>query len=907
MKKILLSLTCGILLILWGSSTAHAQTGAVTGTVLDGDNLEALIGATVVLKGTTKGATTDINGRFTLSALEAGRQNIVISYVGYENKEMFVEVIDGQTVDVGNITISVGAVGLKEVEVIASVAIDRKTPVAVSTIKGSEIEAKIGNQEFPEILRSTPSVYTTKQGGGFGDSRINVRGFDQRNTAVLINGVPVNDMENGWVFWSNWAGLSDVTSNIQVQRGLSASKLAIASVGGTINIITNAAEMKRGSKVGYTVGNDGYNKFAISTSTGLTENGWAISLQATHTRGNGYVDGTEFRAYSYFASIAKIFNDRHSIHLTALGAPQWHNQREIGQFDGVTLKTFDERGLKYNHLWGTLDGEEFSWRRNFYHKPKVFINHYWNISQKTELATTAYVSYGRGGGTGPRGQLNGSFDSSSKFKDENGQIRFEDIRRWNQGQNVPDFGDPRVTWGELNPGVDNRQGFFADKFVNTSSEGFVRRASVNSHNWVGVISNLTHELNDRFNLTAGIDLRHYRGIHYRRIDNLLGADAYFTNANINLAGQFITEEKEAKAIADLKDDAELNYHNDGVVQWIGFFGQLEYSDGPISAFVSSSLSNQGFKRIDYFNYLDGDDTEADGDPKQETDFENFLGGNIKGGINYNLDERHNVFANAGFYSKQPIFDNVYLNFLNEVNPDVENERVLGFELGYGYRSKMFSANLNLYRTTWTNRFLSRDVEIENQDGRANLAGIDQIHTGVEVDMTFRPISKLTIDGMLSVGDWTYGDNISAAVFNDARENIGTFTFYLDGVKVGDAAQTTARIGATYEILKGLRLFGSWYYAGNLYADYDVTTDRVFETPGNQAVEIPSYNLVDAGLYYDFKIGKLDVTWRLNVNNVFDEEYISELDTNEVGEDKFKDNRGFYGFGTTWNSGLRVSF
>ncbi|MDN5216268.1 TonB-dependent receptor [Fulvivirgaceae bacterium BMA12] len=907
MKKILLSLTCGMLLILWGSSTAHAQTGTVEGTVLDGDNQEALIGATVVLKGTTKGATTDINGRFTLSALDAGRQTIVISYVGYQNREMFVDVIGGQTVDLGNVTISVGAVGLKEVEIIASVAIDRKTPVAVSTIKGSEIEAKIGNQEFPEILRSTPSIYATKQGGGFGDSRINVRGFDQRNTAVLINGVPVNDMENGWVFWSNWAGLSDVTSNIQVQRGLSASKLAIASVGGTINIITNAAEMKKGSKVGYTVGNDGYNKFAISTSTGLTENGWAISLQATHTRGDGYIDGTEFRAYSYFASVAKIFNDRHSIHLTALGAPQWHNQREIGQFDGITLETFDERGLKYNHLWGTLDGEEFSWRRNFYHKPKVFINHYWNISQKTELATTAYISYGRGGGTGPRGQLNGSFDNSSKFKDENGQIRFEDIRRWNQGQNVPDFGDPRVTWGELNPGVDNRQGFFADKFVNTSGEGFVRRASVNSHNWVGVISNLTHELSDRFNLTAGIDLRHYRGIHYRRIDNLLGADAYFTNTNINLAGQFITEEKEAKAIADLKDDAKLNYHNDGVVQWIGFFGQLEYNEGPLSAFVSSSLSNQGFKRIDYFNYLDGDDTEADGNPKQETDFENFLGGNIKGGINYNLDERHNVFANAGFYSKQPIFDNVYLNFLNEVNPDVENERVLGFELGYGYRSKMFSANLNLYRTAWTNRFLSRDVEIENQDGRANLAGIDQIHTGVEVDMTFRPISKLTIDGMLSVGDWTYGDNISAAVFNDARENIGTFTFYLDGVKVGDAAQTTARIGATYEIIKGLRLFGSWYYAGNLYADYDVTTDEVFETPGNQAVEIPSYNLVDAGLYYDFKIGKLDVTWRLNVNNVFDEEYISELDTNEVGEDKFKDNRGFYGFGTTWNSGIRVSF
>ena len=76
----------------------------------------------------------------------------------------------------------------------------------------------MGNQEFPEVLNTTPSVYATKSGGGFGDSKINIRGFAQENIAVMINGVPVNDMENGAVYWSNWAGLSDVTSAMQVQR-----------------------------------------------------------------------------------------------------------------------------------------------------------------------------------------------------------------------------------------------------------------------------------------------------------------------------------------------------------------------------------------------------------------------------------------------------------------------------------------------------------------------------------------------------------------------------------------------------------------------------------------------------------------------------------------------------------------
>lgn len=121
----------------------------------------------------------------------------------------------------------------------------------------SEIALKVGNLEFPEVMNRTPGVYATKQGGGYGDSRISLRGFDQRNTSFLINGQPVNDMENGWVYWSNWQGLTDVASGIQIQRGLGASRLAVPSVGGTVSIFTKAAQMERGASVSNTIGNDG--------------------------------------------------------------------------------------------------------------------------------------------------------------------------------------------------------------------------------------------------------------------------------------------------------------------------------------------------------------------------------------------------------------------------------------------------------------------------------------------------------------------------------------------------------------------------------------------------------------------------------------------------------------------------
>ena len=94
--------------------------------------------------------------------------------------------------------------------------------------------------------------------GAFGDARVRLRGFQQENIAVLINGMPVNDMENGRVYWSNWAGLSDVTSAMQVQRGLGSAKLPIPSVGGTINIVTKSTDLAEGGKISATVGNDGY-------------------------------------------------------------------------------------------------------------------------------------------------------------------------------------------------------------------------------------------------------------------------------------------------------------------------------------------------------------------------------------------------------------------------------------------------------------------------------------------------------------------------------------------------------------------------------------------------------------------------------------------------------------------------
>jgi iron complex outermembrane receptor protein len=313
---------------------------------------------------------------------------------------------------------------------VADIAKDRKTPVAVSTIKEAQIVEKLGNQELPEVLNTTPSVYATKGSGGFGDSNLIIIGFDQKNIAVMVNGVPVNDMESGAVYWSNWSGLSDVTSAMQVQRGLGSSKLAIASVGGTVNLLTRAADKKEGGTLTAGLGNDGYIKSLFSYNTGESENGWSSSFLMSRTAGSTYVDNTEFEGYNYYFALGYQPNKKHDFQFRITGAPQNHDKRTNASTIANYIKFNPDQdntpNRRYNPDWVYLNGEAFSMRTNYYHKPTMSANWDWNISDKSKLNTVGYASFGRGGGSGELGKVGGK-SLSQWGTDANGQLNLDQI------------------------------------------------------------------------------------------------------------------------------------------------------------------------------------------------------------------------------------------------------------------------------------------------------------------------------------------------------------------------------------------------------------------------------------------------------------------------------------------------
>lgn len=316
----------GALLSVGLSMEAYADK-VCRGKVLD-EQGEPLTGAVIRIPGAKGGVTTDIEGNFKITVPDNTRR-IDISFLGY--KPLQVDV----AANVGDLTMAPESRMLQDVVVTQSVARTRQTPVALSQVDALQIETKLGAQEFPEILKTTPGVWATPDGGGFGDAKINMRGFKSENVAVLINGIPINDMEWGGVYWSNWAGLSDVTSNMQSQRGLGAALLSAPSVGGTINITTRSLDAKRGGSAWYGMGNDGMNQFGLMLSTGLMKNGWAITVLGSRRWGDGYIQGTNFNSYNYFVNVSKKIGDNQQLSLTAFGAPQTHYQRN--RADGLTV------------------------------------------------------------------------------------------------------------------------------------------------------------------------------------------------------------------------------------------------------------------------------------------------------------------------------------------------------------------------------------------------------------------------------------------------------------------------------------------------------------------------------------------------------------------------------------------
>ena len=877
--------------------------GTIAGKITDATTNEVLPGANVSVQGTRMGAASGTNGVYSISGVPPGSYTLVASFMGFQTVEKEVSVTEGGKVT-ADFSLEAEVLMGKEIAILADRARERETPVAFSNVQKTDMEARLGSRDIPLVMNVTPSVYATPGGGGAGDARINVRGFNQRNIAIMINGVPVNDMENGWVYWSNWDGLGDATSSIQMQRGLSAVNLATPSIGGTMNVITDPAVQAAGAKLKQEFGNDGFLKTTFTAATGQIDGKYSFMTTLVRKTGDGLIDGTWTDAWAYYFGAGYQANKTNRFELYAVGAPQRHGQflymqniaayshdyaRDLEDYDNDALAEFPEAasGRKYNQNFNTIQGSYLSegrqaWngktynrysneflneRENYYHKPLVNLNWYSQLSSKWNLFSTLYYSGGVGGGTGTLGSLQWDYSGPSRI----------------------------IDWDAT---------FEANKANEDGARGILRN-SVNTQWTVGLLSKANFKPTKSLDVNFGIDWRKAEIQHYREVRDLL-AGSYYRAAS----SDFWPEEGLKLGLGD-----KLDYNFNNTVDWIGGFGQAEYSMGRISAYGMAGYSTIAYTYENFF-------LKAEDGGNYKVDSGNIGGYQVKGGAQYNITDKLDVFGNVGLVSKVPIFDNVFDDRTGTKSENPENEKFTSFEIGANYYAGIFTAKVNYYYTQWKDRANSRGViNDDGSEGIVFLTGLDQLHTGIEIEGAVQPINWFRLDLAGSFGNWNYTDDVSGVYkdYSDPDAPNVNYNYYIKDLKVGDAPQTQLAIAGSFYPVKGLFLQGVVRYYDNHYAEFDPFS-RTNSSDRGQSWLTPSYNVIDLHGSYKlpFSLGPLNLSLFAHVFNALDELYIQDavdnssynayrVDGEIVNSHKADAAEVYLGLPRTFNVGLQLSY
>lgn len=846
--------------------SAFSQS-TVKGKLTDALTGGALIGANVVVLGTTIGTFTDAQGNYVLANVDATSAVIRASMLGYATEEVALS---------GRIVLDIALIPadneLSALEVFASRS-TKETPFTFSNVDKKQLQTSLGSRDVPLALGTTPSVYAVNGGGGAGDARINVRGFDQRNIAIMINGVPVNDMENGWVYWSNWDGMGDAASSIQMQRGLSGVNLAVPSIGGTMNIITDPAAQAKGTFVKSEYGSWNFRKTTLSTSTGLIDDKFAFNGTMVRKTGDGFFQGTYTDAWAYYMGATYIASQKDRFELYLIGAPQQHGHNLYRQniarynreyalglegYDSAAADNYTEAGWNFNQNYGRVnpgynanqywgmytdratertDPNYIMERENFFHKPQVNLNYYRTFSDKLNWATTAYWSGGMGGGSGTLGSVKAFYGPGN-------------------------FGTPAwdVEIAENAANVDTT----ISKTLSKSTG--VLRNSHNNQYTIGAISKLYYKVSKELNLTLGIDWRTAEIDHFRTVRDLLGGDYWYSTSN-----DFDeTTNDRMKGLGD-----KVDYYNTNTVDWLGAYTAANYTRNKFSAFAMAGYTTVSYSYINHFK-KDADSNKISSENK------GLGGGQVKGGLLYSMNKNIAAFANGGYVSKNPIFDFAINDGSGIVNENPVNEKFTSFEGGIDARYMDGRMNLkaNYYNTTWTDR--TRTVALTNaqtgEESYAFVRGINANHSGFEFELAASPVDAIRIDLGASLGNWVHTGDATGTFEKPGTTSDTSVTFYVDGLLVGDAPQNQVMATLTLKPLKGLSTSIEYRHYSKHYAQWAPTSRTSLENNGRpQSWQVPNYSIVDLHGSYVLptKSDAFSVEVFAHVFNLFNSFYIIE--------------------------------
>ena len=812
--------------------------GGVSGIVVSRDGRVPVVGVAISVDGVAINTTTNQDGEFRIEGLASGQYSLTFEAVDFEELTLMVRV--------GNIVHDMQQVVL----IPSSMVIADNSAFAELD---SDVESSGDSQAMPSMLSASKDVFNNIASYRFSEMRFNVRGYDSQYQDVYLNGIRFNDALTSYGPWSLWSGLNDATRNQEVTSGLEMSDFGLGGIAGTTNVNARASQLRKGFRANVVNSTQLYRfRAMVSYASGALDNGWSYGFSlSTRQGGNGYVNGVYYNAYGYFFSAEKIFNSRHRLSATILGAPTTRGAQQAS-----TQEAYDLWGDNYyNPNVGLQNGEERNARVRRMHEPIAMLNYNWQISENTNLSVATSVRFGFNG-----------YSALTWYKGEDPRPDYyrrlpsyygDRLMRRMILNNFAEANDKTLPFSEVDLETDRMKlieyaanwngyidfdGLIRDNMIGdrdmTYGDGHRSVAMIEERHTDQIDYNFAAQLNHVFRggskLTVGVRARVNRTEYYSTVKDLLGGDYWldvdkfaerdFGN-NVesyqnNMA--YYNEHGHAQAV---REGDKYGYDYYAHVRQGQLWGMYEFTAGGFSANIGaevglSSMWREGLWEKGLFqNRYAGDNRGLTS--LGNSDKINHLTYKGKINLNYQFSGAHTLELNATIMQNAPTFNNAFVSARtrNQITPGLKAERIYGVDLTYHLRLPWIKARLSAYYTQMMDQSKVISFYDDTQSSFTNFAmsGIDKRYMGVELGWSVPIAWGLSFQGAVSYGDYIYTSNpeFTQMIDNSATDVVHSVVTW-KGMKVESTPQTAINVGLNFRGPKNWFASVDFNYYDRLY-------------------------------------------------------------------------------------------
>ena len=898
----------------------------VKGKVVDSKSQSPLGSVKVMLQSNEQFVTTNSLGEFLISGISVGNQILVISVDGYNTQNFPIEVVANQTLDVGILFLD---------EDITS-----ELQLSLVTITENDLgDDNSGSESTAGLLQSSRDAYQQAAAFNWGQARFRMRGLDNEYGVTMINGISMNKIYDGRPQWSNWGGLNDATRNQEFTLGSAPSDYTFGGILGTQEINTRASLYRKGTRISMAGTNTNYSwRSMVTHNSGLLENGWAYSISGSRRWAQeGYFEGTDYGANSFFASVEKRINKKHSLNFTAIYA-----QNTRGKSSPNTAEVNNLMGIKYNSFWGWQDGKKRNSRDKDVEEPILMLSHYWKISDKTTLNTNVAYQTGSIGNSRLDFQTANNPDPTyyknlpsyfSNLGDTAGALAAQGYFTNNSQINWNN-----MYYANLNSSVTPGKSLYA-LYEDRTDDKQITANSI-----------LFSDLSDNVKLNAGASFKKLKSHNFQNMLDLLGGqffediDPFFSGdmgqSNLNNPNRQIK----------VGDEYGYNYNLNAIVA--DAFTQFKFTYKKVDFYLAQSFSRTQYQREGLYRNGIYANTSFGKGSKQI--FENF---GFKGGLTYKITGQHLLDFNGVYMTKAPNMRNTFANarINNNITPELNSETIASADASYVVRTPKFKARVTGFASRVQNATeisffyaegIGEDVDGNDQDSFISelLTGIEKRNYGAEIGLEYQFTSTIKGTVAASYGQYLYGNNPNLKINDDAQATLTNTQpvvdfgkAYLKNYRLPGMPQTAASLGLEYRDPNFWWVGANINYLADSYLDIsnitrtdnfsiDGATGDNYSGANEETVrkvlkqeKFANFNLLNLTGGKSWRIDTTTIGFFASINNALDTTYKTggfEQSRKATFPDLQADNANgtpafgpkyFYGFGRTYFINLYVNF